>query len=183
MSRSVAFCRIGRRGNGWRRAKCISRGGVFWGVLGWEVGEAPMRGVRRIEMTAVRMLSLLKDRAAVRRWDLARAAKAEKVGFWAGIEGYFFIFGGGGRCARVSWSDRHASKQRPMSLLVLPTMRAAVYGKAAHPLSGGSRSGGEDAPACGEDRRPDRQRSACETSVRSRSRQPHPTPAFEGHAQ
>jgi hypothetical protein len=37
---------------------------------------------------------------AVRRWDLARAAKAEKLSFWADIVGYFFIFLGGGRCAR-----------------------------------------------------------------------------------
>jgi hypothetical protein len=37
--------------------------------------------------------------AAVRRWDLARAAKAEKMGFWADIAGIFFIFRGGGRCA------------------------------------------------------------------------------------
>src|SRR3954462_4882626 len=42
----------------------------------------------------------LQDRAAVRLWDLMRAAKAEKVGFWADIGGYFFIFGLGGRCAR-----------------------------------------------------------------------------------
>ena len=42
---------------------------------------------------------LLRE-AAVRRWDLARAAKAEKGGFWADIGGYFFIFGFGGRCAR-----------------------------------------------------------------------------------
>jgi hypothetical protein len=35
----------------------------------------------------------------VRRWDLARAAKVKKVGFWADIGGYFFIFslGGGAR--------------------------------------------------------------------------------------
>ena len=36
----------------------------------------------------------------MREWDLARAAKMEKVDFWAGNEGYFFIFGHGGRCAR-----------------------------------------------------------------------------------
>ena len=35
----------------------------------------------------------------MRFWDHARATKAEKVGFWAGIGGYFFIFGFGGRCA------------------------------------------------------------------------------------
>jgi hypothetical protein len=28
----------------------------------------------------------------MRSWDLARAAKLEKVGFWADIAGYFFIF-------------------------------------------------------------------------------------------
>jgi hypothetical protein len=28
----------------------------------------------------------------MRDWDLARAAKAEKVGFWAEIASYFFIF-------------------------------------------------------------------------------------------
>jgi hypothetical protein len=40
----------------------------------------------------------------VRRWDVARAAKAEKVGFGAGIEGYFFIFGfGGGARAGGIW--------------------------------------------------------------------------------
>ena len=35
----------------------------------------------------------------MRNWDLARAAKAKKVGFWAYIAGYFFIFGfrGGAR--------------------------------------------------------------------------------------
>jgi hypothetical protein len=32
----------------------------------------------------------------MREWDLARAAKAEKVGFQADFEGYFFIFGFGG---------------------------------------------------------------------------------------
>jgi len=37
----------------------------------------------------------------VRIWDLARAAKAEKVGFLADIAGYFFIFlAGGGARAR-----------------------------------------------------------------------------------
>jgi hypothetical protein len=40
----------------------------------------------------VRILGLLQDRAAVRRWDLARAAKVEKVGFWAEIGDYSFIF-------------------------------------------------------------------------------------------
>ena len=47
----------------------------------------------------------------MRIWDLARAAKAEKVGFWAEIGGYFFIFriGGGARIAydpggRLSWA-------------------------------------------------------------------------------
>jgi hypothetical protein len=48
----------------------------------------------------VRILCLLQDQAAMRFWDLARAANAEKAGFWAGIGGYFFIFGVGGRCAR-----------------------------------------------------------------------------------
>ena len=33
---------------------------------------------------------------AVRRWDLASATSSEKVGFWADIGGYFFIFGIGG---------------------------------------------------------------------------------------
>jgi hypothetical protein len=32
----------------------------------------------------------------MREWDLARAAKAEKVGFLADSGGYFFIFGLGG---------------------------------------------------------------------------------------
>ena len=32
----------------------------------------------------------------MRKWDLARAAKREKVGFWADNGGYFFIFGIGG---------------------------------------------------------------------------------------
>jgi hypothetical protein len=42
----------------------------------------------------------------VRRWDLARAAKAKKVGFWAGIEGYFFILGvGGGARGDVKHED------------------------------------------------------------------------------
>jgi hypothetical protein len=38
----------------------------------------------------------------LRERDLARAAKAEKLGFWADIEGYFFIFrfGGGARAGR-----------------------------------------------------------------------------------
>jgi hypothetical protein len=32
----------------------------------------------------------------MRFWDLARAANAEKAGFWADIAGLFFIFGFGG---------------------------------------------------------------------------------------
>jgi hypothetical protein len=38
----------------------------------------------------------------MRGWDLARAAKLEKVGFWAEIAGYFFIFlaRGGARAGR-----------------------------------------------------------------------------------
>src|SRR4051794_33585171 len=42
---------------------------------------------------------LLQDRALMRDWDLVRAAKAEKVGFWADTEAYFLIFrdGGGAR--------------------------------------------------------------------------------------
>ena len=53
-----------------------------------------------VGLLLVRILCLLQDQAAMRFWDLARAAKAEKVGFWAGIEGCFFIFVAGGRCAR-----------------------------------------------------------------------------------
>jgi hypothetical protein len=50
----------------------------------------------------VRILRLLQDRTAVRFWDLARAAKAEKAGFRADIGDYFFIFRiwGGARAGR-----------------------------------------------------------------------------------
>jgi hypothetical protein len=54
-----------------------------------------------IELLVGRILGLLQDRAVMRKWDLARAARAEKVGFWADIAGIFFIFGiGGGARAR-----------------------------------------------------------------------------------
>ena len=41
---------------------------------------------------SVRKADLLQDRAAMRFRDLARAAKAEKVGFLADIQGIFFSF-------------------------------------------------------------------------------------------
>jgi hypothetical protein len=41
---------------------------------------------------SVRIADFLQDRAAMRFRDLARAAKAEKVGFLAEIQGIFFSF-------------------------------------------------------------------------------------------
>jgi hypothetical protein len=50
----------------------------------------------------------------MRIWDLARAAKAEKVGFGADIGAYFFIFwiGGGARLARGLVRRRWGSWRR-----------------------------------------------------------------------
>jgi hypothetical protein len=46
----------------------------------------------------------LQREAVMRDWDLARAAKAKKVGFQADFEGYFFIFrfGGGARAGAAN---------------------------------------------------------------------------------
>ena len=100
--------------DGWRglaRVKMGNCGACFfsgWGILGnfgecVECGTETLRHrgeLDEVGLLLVRILCLLQDQAAMRFWDLARAAKAEKVGFWAGIEGCFFIFGVGGRCAR-----------------------------------------------------------------------------------
>ena len=53
------------------------RRGSGWALAG--------EGVRFL----VRMADLLIGPVAVRRWDLARASDAEKVGFWADIWGNF----------------------------------------------------------------------------------------------
>ena len=57
----------------------------------------------------------------MRFWDLARAAKAEKVGFWADIAGYFFIFLSGGGARRTPISGPRKS---PIVLSPTPTKRA-----------------------------------------------------------
>ena len=63
-----------------RERRCGLRAGSDWALAGEGVG------------FLVRMADLLIGPVAVRRWDLARAAKAEKVGFGADIAGHFFIF-------------------------------------------------------------------------------------------
>src|SRR4051812_14360139 len=77
--------------------------GAFWGISGHLhdcCGAQRGVGVVIERVVAMRISSLLQDRAAMREWDLARAAKVKKVGFSADIEGYFFIFWIWGRCAR-----------------------------------------------------------------------------------
>jgi hypothetical protein len=58
-----------------------------------------------VEFSVAHIEPLLRG-AAVRKWDLARAAKAEKVGFSADIAGYFFIFRswGGARAGKL-WGE------------------------------------------------------------------------------
>jgi hypothetical protein len=95
---NVAFCRIWshrwRRRSEKRVARRKARG-----------SRADPAG-RAVEFSAVvGIMVLLQDRAVMRKWDLARAARAEKVGFWAGNEGYFLFLGMvGGARARVGWS-------------------------------------------------------------------------------
>ena len=91
------------------RVNALAVDGAFRGILGhWEMNECGTETLRHrgegaleIELLVGRILGLLQDRAVMRKWDLARAARAEKVGFWADIAGYFFIFvAGGGARAR-----------------------------------------------------------------------------------
>ena len=55
----------------------------------------------------------------MRFWDLARAAKAEKVVFWADIAGYF-LFLGVGRGARGGLWTRGPSAKHQTATVVLP---------------------------------------------------------------
>jgi hypothetical protein len=99
----------------WRAlAGCVFSG---WGMVG-NFGEFVECGTETLRhrgewdevgLLLVRILCLLQDLAAMREWDLARAAKAEKVSFWADIEGLFFIFGIGGG-ARASGRERRGAR-------------------------------------------------------------------------
>src|SRR5258706_884509 len=78
-----------------------------------------------------------QTRTAVRVWDLARAAKAKKVGFWAGIEGYFFIFGfGGGARGDVKREDGETARNEYMRRRALPSGRPPCRNLAGGILDG-----------------------------------------------
>ena len=75
----------------------------------------------------LRIADLLKDRGTMRDWDLARAAKAEKVGFLADVRGYFFIFWiGGGARADVTDSGCSSEVFDPRNRKRLLSRRAKV---------------------------------------------------------
>ena len=74
----------------------------------------------------------------MRRWDLARAANAEKVGFWGDIADYVFIFRfGGGARARGRAGQVEGSAGGGVAVVVLATWGlASVVAGMGWPHSG-----------------------------------------------
>ena len=75
----------------------VAFGCIWLHRVGREAGAVPAGGLGEVVGVGVRAhIAPLLRGAVLRERDLARAAKAKKVGFSADFEGYFLIFGFGG---------------------------------------------------------------------------------------